>query len=65
VWRQGYKKEVDQWMEKKGIQKVAEAARSLGVGESTLKSIRSNKGRLRCSQETLAAVLKKIGALNP
>jgi hypothetical protein len=65
VWRQGYKKEVDQWMEKKGLGKLSEAADRLGISLSTLKSIRSNKGRMRYGKETLEAVLKKIGVLNP
>jgi hypothetical protein len=65
VSRQGYRREVDQWKNKMGIRTIAEAARKLVVGVDTLKSIRSSRGKLRCSEKTLKAVLKKIGAPNP
>lgn len=60
--RRGYRKEVRQWMESKRLRTVPEAARRLGVGRDTLKSIMSSKGEKRYSDDTLNDVLEKIGA---
>jgi hypothetical protein len=66
VLRPGHAAEIKQYKVKKGFTTDAQAARALGVGESVLKSIKSRRGRLRCSQETLRGVLDKIAkALNP
>jgi hypothetical protein len=59
--RKGYRAEVRAWMKREGISSVQKAARKLATSESTLKSIMSNKGGVRYSSETLAAILEKIG----
>jgi hypothetical protein len=60
VLRPGHAAEVEQYKVKKGFTTDAEAARALGVSPDVLKSIKSRRGRLRCSQETEVAVLGKI-----
>jgi hypothetical protein len=62
--RRGYRSEVRAWMKRRTIPSVERAARELGVSESTLKSIMSNRGEKRYGDDTLAAVLKKIGVDN-
>jgi hypothetical protein len=57
--RRGYRKEVRQWMELKTVRTVPEAARRLGVGHDTLKSIMSSKGEKRYSDDTLNDILEK------
>ena len=59
--RRGYRKEIQGWMERSGLESQQQAARRLGVSIDVLKSIMSNKGRARYSTETLADVLEKIG----
>jgi hypothetical protein len=59
--RQGHRSEVQAYKIKHGLKTNAMAARRLGVSVDTLKSIMSSKGELRCSQETLGSVLRKIG----
>jgi hypothetical protein len=59
VSRKGYRQEVAQYKQKKGFTN-AQAARALGVDETVLKSIMSDRGRLRCSEATLKAVREKI-----
>jgi hypothetical protein len=58
--RPGHAVEIQQYKAKKGFTTDAQAARALGVSEDVLKSIKSRRGRLRCSQETEKAVLNKI-----
>ena len=43
------------------IKSVLIASRHLGVSDTTLKSIMTDKGEVRYSQGTLKTVLKKIG----
>ncbi len=59
--RRGYRSEIKGWMKQTGIGSQSEAARRLGVSIDVLKSIMSDKGRARFSDETLKDVLKKIG----
>ena len=59
--RQGYRKEIDEWMGREGIETVDDAARHLAVSVDVLKSIRSDKGRPRYSDDTLNDVLAKTG----
>jgi hypothetical protein len=59
--RRGYRTEILAWMKKNGIDTVKQAARRLGVSESTLKSIMSSKGEARYGPDTLSRVLKDIG----
>jgi hypothetical protein len=66
VLRPGHAAEITQYKVKKGFTTDAQAARALGVSEAVLKSIKSSRGRLRCSQGMLQGVLDKIAkALNP
>jgi hypothetical protein len=62
--RRGYKAEVRAYMERSQISTIADAARRLGVGYDTLKSIMSSKGKPRYSKETLQNVLQKIRLLD-
>jgi hypothetical protein len=55
--RRGYRAEVRRWMARKDLKTVAEAAKWLGVSGSTLKSIMTDRGETRYSQETLDRVL--------
>jgi hypothetical protein len=59
--RVGYRKHIRAWMKNEKLESVKAAAKKLAVSESTLKSIMSDKGELRCSEETLGNVLKKTG----
>ena len=59
--RKGYKAEVRQWMKRKKVETVDDAAAHLGVSVDVLKSIMSDKGKPRYGKETLESVLKKIG----
>lgn len=59
--RRGYRQEVRAWMMRKEFTSVKIAAKSLGVSESTLKSIMSDRGYQRYGRDRLDAVLKKIG----
>lgn len=58
--RRGYRGEVREWMKRKELKSVADAAKRLGVGPDTLKSIMSSKGRKRYADDTLADVLRQI-----
>jgi len=59
--RRGYAREVDEYMRRKGLSTLAEAAASLNIDVSALKSIRSSRGKLRYSEATLNRVLALIG----
>ena len=59
--RRGYRDPVRAWMKQKEILSVKAAARKLGVSESTLKSIMTNRGEIRYNDQTLAKVLEVIG----
>jgi hypothetical protein len=59
---QGYRKQIQDWMEREGLEKVEHAARRLHLSKSALKSIMSSKGKPRYSRETLKRVLKEIGS---
>ena len=59
--RVGYRSAVRQWMETKEIATIDKAAKHLGIGVDTLKSIMSSSGTKRYSDGTLKAVLGKIG----
>lgn len=59
--RQAYRPEIKAYMKAHDLGTNEMAARHLGVGLDTLKSIMSGKGKPRFSQETLEEVLKKIG----
>jgi hypothetical protein len=61
--RRGYRFEVHRWMReaKPPLRTVPEAARRLGVGPDTLKSIMSSRGTKRYGHDTLMRVLKEIG----
>lgn len=61
VMRRGYRNEIDEWMSRKEIATLDVAARELGVSVDVLKSIRSDKGQRRYSNDTLVSVLTKIG----
>lgn len=58
--RRGYRAEVRQWMEREGIETISQAAKRLAVSESTLKSIMSDRGECRYSQQTLNRILSII-----
>ncbi len=58
--RLSYRTNIKHWMKSAGLESVAAAAKRLGVGESTLKSIMTDKGEKRYSEETLNKVLEKI-----
>ena len=62
--RQSYLAEVNAWMVREHLGTVDEEAARLRIDVSALKSIRSSRGRLRCSQETLNRVLRTIGYNN-
>jgi hypothetical protein len=63
--RQGYRTEIRAYMKQNQLTTNAMAARHFGVGVDTLKSILSGKGKLRCSTDTLKAVLTKAGVQVP
>jgi transcriptional regulator with XRE-family HTH domain len=52
-------------MKRKQLRSVQDAARKLGISDSTLKSIMSDKGEKKYSDETLRRVLEEIGAPIP
>jgi len=58
--KRGYRKQVQDWMEREQLETVEHAARRLRLSKSALKSIMSSKGKLRYSQATLERVLKEI-----
>lgn len=58
----GHRAEVKTWMRKKDLASVKDAARHLGISESTLKSIMTSKGEIRHSKTTVESVIKKIRA---
>ena len=58
--RRGYRAEVKAWMNQEGLATVAEAAKFLGVSVSSLKSMMSDRGERRYSEETLTRVLDII-----
>ncbi|HWB83882.1 MAG TPA: hypothetical protein VG675_07060 [Bryobacteraceae bacterium] len=60
--RRGYRTEVKAWMDREKLGTISEAARALGISESTLKSIMSDRGEPRYGAETLNSVLAKIRA---
>jgi hypothetical protein len=59
--RRGYRQEITAWMKSEGIKTQSEAAKRLAVSLDILKTIMSDQGKLRCSEETLNSVLKKTG----
>ncbi len=63
--KRGYRAEVRQWMARENLRTVAEAARRMGISESTLKSIMSARGKRRYSQDTLNRILGIIGVTHP
>lgn len=63
--RRGYRPEVREWMKCKKLGTLEEARRKLGISLSTLKSIMSDKGKRRYSEDTLESVLEKIGCKKP
>ncbi len=63
--RRGYRPAVNAWMKRLGIENIPQAAKRLGVSESTLKSIMSEKGQVRYGKDTLASVLEKIKYQGP
>jgi len=63
--RRGYKAEIRRWMKDNKVANLEIARRRLGVGLSTLKSIMTDKGEKRYSDETLRNVLRKIGVKTP
>jgi hypothetical protein len=58
--RQGYRTEVKDWMKRNGIKTVAEASKRLSISETALKSMMSDRGKRRYSEETLARILDII-----
>ena len=52
-------------MKSKQIQSVKDAAPKLGVSDSALKSMMTDKGEKKYSDETLRRVLEEIGAPIP
>ena len=58
--RRGYRREIRAWMKVNGLKTNAQAAKALGISESTLKSIMSSVGERKYGPETLQAVLEKI-----
>jgi len=62
--RRGYRIHIRHWMKSAGLKTVAQAAKRLGVSESTLKSIMTDKGQKRYSDGTLQHVLDKT-SYNP
>ena len=63
--RRSYRAEVRQWMARENVKTVAEAAKRLGISESTLKSIMSARGARRYSAETLNRILGIVGVTHP
>lgn len=59
--RKGYRAEVRRWMKSTGMETLSQAAKRLGVGKDTLKTIMSCKGKLRCAESTQTATLTKMG----
>ena len=59
--RRGFRDHIRAWMQRKELLTVEQAAKALGVSESTLKSIMSDKGDVRYGQDTLKRVLEKTG----
>ena len=59
--RRGYRPEIKAFMRKNSLRTNEAAARRLGIGVDTLKSIMSSKGTPRYSKETLNKVLETIG----
>jgi hypothetical protein len=57
----GYRQNVREWMARKELKTLEQAAARLRIDVSALKSIMSSRGRLRCGQETLNRVLETIG----
>lgn len=58
--QRGYRTEVRQWMTRKGLKTIAAAAVQLRVSVSTLKSIMSERGEPRYSEDTCQQVLDTI-----
>jgi hypothetical protein len=58
--RRGYRTEIKAWMHGNGINTVEQAAKRVGFSKSTLKSIMSNRGAKRYSDETLKSILQQI-----
>jgi predicted XRE-type DNA-binding protein len=52
---------VERWMQRTNVESQKQAARRLGVSIDVLKSIMSDKGRARYSEDTLKQVLNNIG----
>jgi hypothetical protein len=63
--KRGYRVEVRQWMARENVRTVAEAAKRLGISESTLKSIMSARGKRRYSEETLNRILGIVCVKHP
>ncbi len=59
--RKGYRTEVRQWMKRKKLKKIDQAASKLGVSPDVLKSIMSDRGKPRFGKVSLQSVLKQIG----
>jgi hypothetical protein len=62
IHRRGYRSHIRAWMKNETISTVPLAAKRLGVSESTLKSIMSEKGDIRYSADTLARVLRETSS---
>jgi hypothetical protein len=60
--RRGYRAEVKAWMADEQIETIGDAAKKLGVSETTLKSIMSDVGEVRYGKDTLERVLRMIQA---
>ena len=56
----GSREEVGQWMKRNHVRNIYAAAQKLGLSESTLKSMMSERGQIRYSEETLQRTLSKI-----
>jgi hypothetical protein len=63
--RRGYRDHIRAWMKRTGIDTIPQAAKRLGVSESTLKSVMSTKIDVRYGADTLAEILKKTGYQEP
>ncbi|MGB9457519.1 MAG: hypothetical protein WCB12_15835 [Bryobacteraceae bacterium] len=63
--RRGYRAEVRQWMVGENLRTVADAAKRLGISQSTLKSIMSSRGIRRYGEQTLNRVLEILGVKHP
>lgn len=59
--KRGYRGEVRRWMARESVSTVDEAAKRLAISLSALKSIMSDRGKRRYSEETLTRVLEIIG----